>query len=69
MTAAAIGFAEKSGLLDKLPEVPLVGRKGALAIATYYWARHGGGSLARDICLVAAAISGYELGKEGSISG
>ena len=69
ITAAVIGMAEKSGVLDKLPEIPIVGRKGALAIGAYIWARHGGGSLARDVCLVAASICGYQWGKEGSISG
>jgi hypothetical protein len=69
VTAAAIGLAEKSGLLDKLPEIPWIGRKGAIALLTYYWARHGGGQIARDVCLVASALCGYEYGKEGSISG
>lgn len=69
ITAAVVGMVEKSGMLDKLPEVPVVGRKGALALVTYYWARHGGGQIARDVCLVTAAICGYEFGKEGSISG
>lgn len=69
VTAAVVGLAEKSGVLDKLPEIPIVGRKGALALATYYWARHGGGQIARDISLVAAALCGYEFGKEGTISG
>jgi len=69
ITAAVIGMAEKSGVLDKLPEIPFVGRKGAIALGAYYWAKHGGGSLARDVCIVAAALCGYEYGKEGSISG
>jgi len=69
LTAAVIGLAEKSGVLDKLPEIPWIGRKGLLAIVAYYWARHGGGPIARDVCLVAAAVSGYEYGKEGTISG
>ena len=69
VTAAVLGMAEKSGVLDKLPEIPFVGRKGALALAAYYWARHGGGMVARDVALVTAAICGYEFGKEGSISG
>lgn len=69
ITAAVLGMAEKSGVLDKLPEIPMVGRKGALALVAYYWARHGGGQIARDVALVTAAICGYEFGKEGSISG
>ena len=69
VTAVVIGLAEKSGVLDILPEIPVVGRKGALAIAAYFWARHGGGMLARDVALVAASIAGYEYGKTGAITG
>lgn len=69
LTAALIGYTEKSGILDNLPEVPVVGRKGTLAIIAYFWAKNGGGNLARDIALVSAAIAGYELGKTGSITG
>jgi hypothetical protein len=47
----------------------MVGRKGALAIAAYYYSRHGGGALSRDVAIAAAALSGYELGTKGSISG
>lgn len=69
ITAAVVGMAEKSGILDNLPEVPMIGRKGLVAIIAYYWARHGGGGMARDVCLVMSAVAGYQFGKEGSISG
>lgn len=69
ITAAVLGMAEKSGVLDKLPQVPFVGRKGLIALVSWYWAKHGGGQIARDVCLVSAALCGYEYGKEGSISG
>jgi len=69
ITAVVIGMAEKAKLLDSLPEIPIVGRKGAVALGAYYWARHGGGQLARDVCICMAAICGYEYGLEGSISG
>lgn len=69
ITAAVVGMVEKSGMLDKLPEIPLVGRKGAMALITYYWARHGGGQIARDVCLVTSAIVGYQFGKEGEVTG
>lgn len=67
--ATVIGLAETAGLMAKLPDVPLVGKKGLLAIGMYYWSRHGGPRIARDIALAAAALSGYELGTKGSISG
>lgn len=69
VASAVIGLAESSGILDKIPSVPLVGRKGALALGAYYYSRHGGGSLARDVAIAAAALSGYELAKSGSITG
>lgn len=69
LTAAIIGLAESSGIVQKLPDIPLVGRKGALAIGAWYYSRHGGGTLARDIAIAAAAISGYELGKTGTVTG
>ena len=69
VTAAVIGLAEKSGVLDNLPEIPVVGRKGTLAIVAYFWAKRGGGGLARDVALVAAALCGYEWGKTGSVTG
>ena len=65
-----IGLAEKTGLMDKLPEVPIVGRKGALAIAAYFWAKHGGGGqMARDVAIAAATMAAYQLGKDNKISG
>ena len=69
LTAAIVGMAEKSGVLDNLPEIPVVGRKGAIALAAWYWSRHGGGQLARDVAIVTCAIVGYQYGKEGSVSG
>ncbi len=69
IAAAVIGLAEQSGIVAKLPSIPLVGRKGALALGAYYYSKHGGGTLARDVAIAAAALSGYELAKSGSISG
>ena len=69
VTSAVVGYAESSGLLDKLPSVPVIGRKGTLAIAAYYFSKHGGGRIARDVSIIAACLAGYELGKDGSVSG
>jgi len=68
-TAAVVGYAESSGLLDRLPEIPVIGRKGTLAIAAWYFSKHGGGKIARDVALIAAVLAGHELGAKGSISG
>lgn len=69
VTAAVLGIAMKSGFVDKLPAIPVIGRLGTVAIGAHYWARHGGGKLARDVALCAAVIAGYQLGTEGSIHG
>lgn len=71
VAATVIGWAESGDdpIMAKLPEIPLIGRKGALAIAAYYFSKHGGGAIARDVAIAAAALAGYELGKEGEITG
>jgi hypothetical protein len=66
MGGFGVGFIEKQ-IGDKLPTLPIIGKKGAIAIAAYFLA--GKSELARDVCISAAAISGYELGKTGVISG
>lgn len=66
---AIYGYAVKSGIVDKLPAIPVLGRTGTAAILLDYWARHGGGQLAHRSARAAAAIAGYMLGHEGKISG
>jgi hypothetical protein len=61
----AVGFIEKS--FPQLPSLPLIGRKGAIAIGAMLFA--GKHPILADIGKAAAAISGYELGSTGSISG
>lgn len=65
---AALGFIEKS--FPNLPTVPLIGRKGTIAIAAYMLHKRGtGGGILRDVAIAAAVLAGYELGKDGKISG
>jgi hypothetical protein len=67
---AALGFIEQQSWASAFPQLPLVGRKGAIAIGAYLLAKKGiGGAIMRDIAIAAAAISGYQLGKEGKVSG
>ena len=66
---ALYGYAVKSGLVAKLPAIPVLGRTGTAAILLDYWSRHGGGQIAHRAARAAAAIAGYQLGHEGSISG
>ena len=66
---ALYGYAVKSGLVGKLPAIPVLGRTGTAAILLDYWARHGGGMIAHRAARAAAAIAGYQLGNDGKISG
>jgi len=66
---ALYGYAVKSGLVAKLPAIPVLGRTGTAAILLDYWSRHGGGQIAHKAARAAAAIAGYQLGAEGKISG
>lgn len=62
----AVGWVEKH-YGAQIPTLPLVGKKGALALAIYFlkptnkWIRAAG--------IAAAAISGYELGTTGHVTG
>lgn len=66
---ALYGYAVKSGLVAKLPAIPVLGRTGTAAIALDYWSRHGGGRWAHSAARAAAAIAGYQLGSTGAIQG
>lgn len=66
---AMYGYAVKSGIIAKLPAIPVIGRTGTAAILLDYWARHGGGQMAHRAARAAAAIAGYQLGHEGAIQG
>ncbi len=61
-----VGVVEKT-LGDKLPSLPYVGRKGAIALAVYFLQPKT--KLLQDIGYAAAALSGYEFAKDGKISG
>jgi len=66
---AIFGFVEKT--FPTLPTVPILGRAGTIALAAYFLGRnsHMGGGIVRDVALAAAAVAGYELGKDGKVSG
>lgn len=61
----AVGFIEKS--FPQLPTLPLVGKKGAIAILAYLFSNKH--PAIGDVGLAAASISGYQLGSTGLISG
>lgn len=66
---AIYGYAVKSGIVAKLPALPVIGRTGTAALLLDYWSRHGGGHHVRSAARAAASIAGYQLGNEGSIQG
>ena len=66
---ALFGFAVKSGWVDKLPAIPVVGRTGTAAFALDYWAKHGGGNMVRQVANAAGVLAGYQLGHDGAIHG
>lgn len=66
---ALYGYAVKSGIVAKLPAIPVLGRTGTAAILLDYFSRHGGGQLAGRAARAAAAIAGYQLGSNGKIEG
>jgi hypothetical protein len=61
----AVGFIEKT--FPNLPAIPLIGKKGAIALGAYLFA--GKHPIVADVGLAAASISGYQLGSVGTISG
>lgn len=66
---AIYGFLVKSGMIAKLPAIPILGRTGTAALALDYWGRHGGGRYPLTAARAAAAIAGYQLGHDGTIQG
>jgi hypothetical protein len=71
MTAMAaggfvVGFIERNWG-DQIPSIPLLGRKGTIALACYFMAPKN--KILQDAGKAAASIAGYELGATGAISG
>lgn len=62
---AAVGYIEK--VFPNLPQLTFLGKKGTIAALAYVLRRQL--PYAREIAISAAAISGYEFGKTGSVSG
>ena len=72
MFGAALGGGVL-GLVDKmfpnLPTIPVLGKAGTLAALAYFFAKGKGSGVARDAAIAGASIAGYQLGKEGKVSG
>ncbi len=67
MAGGAVGLLIKSGMIDKLPEIPVFGRIGTAAIGMAYFG--GGGGIIYDMAKGLAFLSGYQLSTEGKIHG
>jgi hypothetical protein len=66
VAGAVLGFVEKT-FGDKIPSLPLVGRKGAIALGVYFMKPKN--KIMQDVGVTAAGLSGYQLGKENKIDG
>ena len=64
----AVGFIEKSSFAAALPTIPIIGRKGTIAIAAYFFGGQRPGLL-QDIAMAAAVLAGNELARDGKITG
>ncbi len=65
-----LGFIDKH--FPTLPTLPVIGRAGTIALGAYLVGRFTGmklGGLTRDVALAGAAVAGYEMGKDGKVSG
>lgn len=66
IAGAVLGFVERT-FGDKIPNLPIVGRKGAVSLAVYFMKpKH---KILQDVGVTAAGLSGYQLGKENKIDG
>jgi hypothetical protein len=66
--ALGVGFLEKQNMLSNLPALPIVGRKGTIALAAHFISG-GKPGLASSICTAALVLAAHEFGQTGSISG
>jgi hypothetical protein len=65
---ALLGYIEKN-FGAQLPVVPLLGKKGVIAVGAYFIAKKMRVPVAYDVAKVAAGIAGYEFAQTGHVSG
>jgi len=61
-----LGFIDKSA--TTIPTIPILGKAGTIALAAHFLGK-GKPGMVTDIRNAAAAVAGYEMGKDGKISG
>lgn len=69
---AGYGFLVRSGMIDRLPAIPIIGRTGTAAIVLDYFSKRGGGGgggIVARMATSAAVLAGYQLGHDGKITG
>ncbi len=64
---AVLGFIDKQ--FPTLPTVPLLGRKGTLAVIAYFAGKQLRSQIAFDVAKVAAGLAAYEFAQTGHVSG
>jgi hypothetical protein len=65
LAAAALGWAQRAGMLARIPTLGVLGLEGTIAVGGYLWARNGGPKLAGTIGRVAGIVAANHLGRTG----
>jgi hypothetical protein len=65
LAAAGLGWAQRAGMLARIPTLGVLGLEGTIAVAGYLWARNGGPALAGTIGRVAGIVAANHLGRTG----
>jgi hypothetical protein len=67
LAGGGVGLLVKSGMIEKLPAIPVIGRIGAAAIALKYFG--GSSPMMNDMARGCAFLAGYQLTSTGTIQG
>jgi hypothetical protein len=67
LAGGGVGLLVKSGMLEKLPSIPVIGRIGAGALILNHFGKSN--PFMRDMAHGMAFLAGYQLTAEGSIHG
>jgi len=65
MAAVGLGWAQRAGLLARIPTLGVLGLEGTIAVAGYLWSKNGGPALAGTLGRVAGIVAANHLGRTG----
>ena len=65
LVAAGLGWAQRAGMLARVPTLGVLGIEGTIAIGGYLWSRNGGPPLAGQLGRVAGIVAANHLGRTG----